>query len=126
MNFFDFILETLDWIHNFQPTLANLAQVVIAAIGVTAVALSQSPNKNVSRWACVLGLLGQPAWFYSAMVSKNYGIFIISFLYTWAWGKGFRQNFGHLRFFEISWKRDVGWSFRGTRWIKPETRDNSQ
>ncbi len=123
MNFIDFLTETLHWVWNFELTLANLAQLSIAVIGVAAVALTQSSNPKLSRWACVLGLIGQPAWFYSAMVTKNYGIFLICFLYTWAWGKGFSKNFGHLRFFEVRWRQGVGWSLQGTRWIKPKSRD---
>ena len=66
-----------------------IAQIIIALFGVTAVALSQSLLAERRRWAPVFGLLGQPAWFYSAWETKQWGIFVLCILYTITWGKGF-------------------------------------
>ena len=66
-----------------------IAQLFIALFGVTAVALSQSELDSRRRWASVFGLLGQPFWFFAAWQSQQWGIFVLSFLYTASWGKGF-------------------------------------
>lgn len=66
-----------------------IAQIFIALFGVTAVALSQSALESRRRWASVFGLLGQPFWFFAAWESQQWGIFILCFLYTASWGKGF-------------------------------------
>lgn len=67
-----------------------LAQICIALFGVTAIWLSQDAREQVRRWAPILGLAGQPFWFYSAYTAQQWGIFALCFLYTWAWGKGLR------------------------------------
>lgn len=65
-----------------------LAQVGIAIFGVAAIWLSQDPRVERRRLAPVLGLVGQPFWFYSAWIGEQWGIFALSILYTYAWGKG--------------------------------------
>lgn len=67
-------------------TGAEIAQVVIAFTGLTAVFLTQTPRW--ARWACWFGLAGEPAWFYSSISAHQWGIFVLAFFYTFAWGKG--------------------------------------
>lgn len=64
------------------------AQIFIAIFGVTAVALSQSKLKARRRWACIFGLIGQPFWFYAAWQGQQWGIFVLSFIYTASWLHG--------------------------------------
>ena len=66
-----------------------LSQFFIAIFGVTAITLSQSLLEQRRKWAPVFGLVGQPFWFYAAWESQQWGIFILCFLYTLAWCKGF-------------------------------------
>ena len=63
-------------------------QVAIALTGATAIFLTQSKHERVRRYACILGMLGQPAWFYAAITAEQWGIVAINCLYTIAWGKG--------------------------------------
>lgn len=67
-------------------------QIGIALCGVTAIWLSQDSRGSVRRWACLLGLAGQPFWFYATYKASQWGMFGLCFLYTWAWFKGFRSN----------------------------------
>lgn len=64
-------------------------QICIGLFGVTAVFLSQSALAGRRRWACIFGMLGQPFWIIAAWKAAQWGIFGLSFLYTWAWCKGF-------------------------------------
>lgn len=66
-----------------------LAQAGIAIFGLSAIFLAQSAHIDYRRWASVLGLLGQPLWFTTSYISESWGIFILCFFYTFAWGKGF-------------------------------------
>jgi hypothetical protein len=66
-----------------------LTQVAIAVFGVSAVFLSQDPRERVRRWACVCGLLSQPAWFYETYSNEQWGIFALCFLYAFSWARGF-------------------------------------
>lgn len=65
-----------------------IAQVVIALAGFTAVFLSQSRSRDVRRWAPIFGALGQPAWFVTAWINAQWGVFALCFLYSFAWIRG--------------------------------------
>lgn len=66
-----------------------IAQVWLALFSVSAVGLSQARNSHVRRWACVLGLISQPAWFYSTWSAGQWGIFALCFVYAFLWARGF-------------------------------------
>jgi hypothetical protein len=65
-----------------------IEQAVIAIFGVGATWLSQDSRRDMQRWACVLGLLAQPAWFYATWKAEQWGIFALAFVYTAAWLRG--------------------------------------
>ncbi len=67
-------------------------QIMIALTGVTAVFLTQSKDAKLQRFACLFGIAGQPAWFYSAYQAEQWGIFALCVLYAAAWGKGLWQH----------------------------------
>lgn len=67
-----------------------IEQAVIAVFGVLAIFLSQDKLESRRRWACVCGLLAQPAWFYTTWHAGQWGIFAMSFLYTYSWARGVR------------------------------------
>lgn len=64
-------------------------QIGIALFGLTAVYLSQDHRPSWRKWAPVLGIIGQPFWFYAAWKAGQWGIFGLCFLYTYSWGRGF-------------------------------------
>ena len=67
-----------------------IVQTALVAFGVTAVYLSQSPNASARRWACIVGMLGQPFWFYAAYPQP--GMLVVVALYTFCWGQGIWRN----------------------------------
>lgn len=67
-------------------------QIAIALTGVTAVWLSQDARPEWRRWSSILGLIGQPFWFYATWKAEQWGIFALCFLYTYSWARGFRSN----------------------------------
>jgi hypothetical protein len=69
-----------------------IAQLGIALFGLAAIWLSQSPAPQVQRWACVLGLCGQPFWFYVTWTAEQYGIFALCVLYTLSWARGVKTH----------------------------------
>lgn len=71
--------------------MTGLEQIGIAIFGVAAIRLSQDERESVRRWACLFGMLAQPFWFYTTAVNGQWGIFALSFFYTWAWWKGVRM-----------------------------------
>jgi len=64
-------------------------QIVIGLCGVTSIFLSQSERREMRRWACVVGLLAQPFWFWTTWKTGQYGIFALCWLYALSWAKGF-------------------------------------
>lgn len=75
----------------FKWSWMAIVNLVIAMIGVTAITLTQSSNPKVSRFACIFGLVGQPAWFALAIMADSYGLLAVSIMYTQAWWKGFNR-----------------------------------
>lgn len=65
-----------------------ISQVIIFVFGVSAIFMSQSINPNTQKWACIFGLTAQPFWYYVSFVGEQWGIFAMSFFYTFAWGRG--------------------------------------
>jgi len=69
-----------------------VAQAAIVLCGVTAVVLSQSPAVRTRRWAPVVGLAAQPAWFYETWTAHQMGMFALTIVYTLAWAYGIRTQ----------------------------------
>lgn len=69
-----------------------MEQIAIAMTGAVAVWLSQDRRAERRKWACVLGILGQPFWFYATWKAEQWGMFCLCFVYTWAWLRGVRTN----------------------------------
>lgn len=51
----------------------ELDQIAIALFGALAAWLSQARSEKLRRWACIFGMLGQPAWFYAAWKANQWG-----------------------------------------------------
>ena len=64
-----------------------IAQIGIMCFGLTAVFLVARKDKW-QRFGYIAGLAGQPFWFYTTWQAEQWGIFILSFFYAWAWAKG--------------------------------------
>jgi len=67
-----------------------IEQIIIAICGVSSVWLSQDTRPWLSKWACILGMLAQPFWMIAAWKAEQWGIFALSFVYAFGWGRGIR------------------------------------
>lgn len=68
-----------------------ISQIGIVFFGVLAAWLTQQANESRKKYACILGLISQPFWFYSAIESEQWGIFLLSIIYTGVWLIGFKN-----------------------------------
>lgn len=59
-------------------TLDLLSQIVIAVFGGVGFLLVAKKN----RWGFVCVLITEPFWFYSTYASKQWGAFLVTFMYT--------------------------------------------
>lgn len=69
-------------------THATLDQVMIPLTGLVAAWVVQDTRGHVRRWACIIGLLGQPFWFYSTWTASQWGTFILVVGYTVSFLRG--------------------------------------
>lgn len=69
-----------------------IAQTAIAILSLTAVCLSQSRSIELQRYACLFGLASQPFWLYSTLIAGQWGMLILSALYTAVWGNAVRRH----------------------------------
>ena len=65
-----------------------ITQIGIGIFGLTAIWLSQDQRESWRRCACLSGMAGQPFWFHATFTTEQWGIFVLAFFYTWAWGRG--------------------------------------
>lgn len=68
------------------------AQIVIALTGMVAIYLTQQSNEGIKKYASILGLIGQPFWYYTTLLNEQYGIFFLTLGYTYLWGMGFYNS----------------------------------
>ena len=64
-----------------------ICQIWIIVFGCSAIWLVGRLEKQ-KRWGYVLGLMSQPAWFYTAIEHDQWGILALSLWYTYAWAQG--------------------------------------
>jgi hypothetical protein len=70
--------------------MSAVAQAWIIVFGCGAIWLV-SARAPYRRWGYVLGLVSQPAWFYAAWASGQWGVFAVSVIYLAAWIHGVRN-----------------------------------
>lgn len=66
----------------------GIDQIVIGICGLSSVWLSQDARPNWRRFACIFGLVAQPAWLYSSYHAHQWAIFALAFVYTAGWARG--------------------------------------
>ncbi|MBD3354895.1 hypothetical protein GF361_02830 [Candidatus Woesearchaeota archaeon] len=66
-----------------------ISQIGITIFGVSAIVLIAKKNK----WGFVVGLISQPFFFITSIINKQWGLFILSILYTFSWLFGIYEWF---------------------------------
>jgi len=66
-----------------------IAQAMIFVFGVASIVLVARKNK----WGFVFGLMAQPFWFITSYVNEQWGVFIVSFVYSASWIYGVYEWF---------------------------------
>ena len=69
-----------------------MEQVIIAFTGCVAIWLTQQAKEAWKRYACLFGMAGQPFWIYAAWHTEQWGILLVSFIYTYSWWIGIKNN----------------------------------
>lgn len=71
-----------------------IVQIGLFLFGAGAVLVVGMKKHRFRRWGYVLGLCGQPFWFYLAIDGKAWGVFLLVCIYTFSWGYGLKNNWG--------------------------------
>ena len=74
--------------HNLGMPSDQLVQSALAILGPAAIWLSQSRTVQFQRWACIVGLVSQPFWFWSVWSSGQWGVGVVAVVCALAWLKG--------------------------------------
>ena len=53
--------------------------------------ISEDRNTRRQRWGWLIGLSAQPFWLYATWQSEQWGMFVLSIWYVYAWAKGVRR-----------------------------------
>lgn len=67
----------------------NISQIAITILSATAIILVAKKNK----WGFVLGLASQPFWFVTSLINQQWGVFIVSIIFTGSWMLGIYEWF---------------------------------
>jgi hypothetical protein len=62
-----------------------MTQAVILISGALAIWLTQMGSVVAQKWACIVGLLGQPFWLRATYLKSQWGMLALSVFYTGAW-----------------------------------------
>jgi hypothetical protein len=65
----------------------NICQIWIVLFGCSAIWFV-GRKEEWKRLGYIFGLLSQPAWLYTAIEHKQWGIALLSLWYTYAWSQG--------------------------------------
>jgi nicotinamide riboside transporter PnuC len=68
-----------------------ISQIAIFIFGVTSLILITKKNK----WGFVIALIGQPFYFYTTYANKQWGMFLVTTIYTFIWAYGAFQWFAN-------------------------------
>ncbi len=69
-----------------------MEQLVILVSGAIAIWITQQNNKNLKRYACFVGIIGQPYWLEATYAAEQWGMFALSVFYTASWILGIYNN----------------------------------
>lgn len=64
---------------------------IILTGGLAILFTQQNKYYILKKYAPILGLIGQPFWFYTSYTNEQWGIFILSFFYSYAWYIGIKN-----------------------------------
>lgn len=69
----------------------SVNQLAIVITGSIAIWLVNDPCKARRKWASVVGLAGQPFWFFALYGTDQWGIMVLAIVFTVSWARGFHD-----------------------------------
>jgi len=69
-----------------------MEQAVILITGALAIWLTQQRNVSWQRYACLIGIIGQPYWLLATYEAEQWGMFGLSIFYSYSWLVGINNH----------------------------------
>lgn len=69
----------------------NLLQILILIFGASSIWIV-GRKEPWRKYGFIIGLIGQPLWFYMAYTTQQWGVGIMCLFYTYSWASGVYQN----------------------------------
>lgn len=63
-------------------------QIIIPILSLSSIYITQQKNESIKKYACLLGMMSQPFWFYSFYHAQQWGSFVTAIGFTFVWGLG--------------------------------------
>lgn len=67
-------------------------QIIIAITGMVSIWLTQQHRESWKRYACLIGMAGQPFFLYATFIAEQWGMLLLSSFYTYSWSLGIYNN----------------------------------
>lgn len=71
----------------------DISQVWLALCGLLSIYFIGRTDR-LMRLGCVFGLLAEPAWLYTSIVNRQWGIVVLAVVYTVGWIRATYNHFG--------------------------------
>lgn len=65
----------------------DFSQIMLFVFGCSAIWLV-ARKEDWKRWGYIVGLCGQPFWFYTTITSEQWGMFALTLFYKYSWAMG--------------------------------------
>lgn len=74
-------------------TLEDVIQLLIILSGGLAILFTQQVKYPIlNKYAPIIGMVGQPFWLYTSYTNHQWGIFVLSIVYAYAWWIGIKNQ----------------------------------
>lgn len=87
-----------------------IIQITIGITSVIALWFVSQRSPEIKLWGAIIGLLGEPFWFYSTWMTEQWGIFFVTFMFTLVYMDTARKAYKECRY------QDVGYEPFQRRW----------
>lgn len=71
-----------------------MTQFLMALFGLTSIYCAMGNSPRLRKWAPIIGLAGQPAWFWFAGQLQAWGLGVLALAYTLVFLNGIRVQWG--------------------------------
>lgn len=69
-------------------SMAFISNTMIFVLSGLAVYINNYENTALRRWTYIVGICAQPFWFYTSITTHQYGLLLVTAIYTYCYAQG--------------------------------------